>query len=82
VRLKVKRQKPGNRREVGFFFPGVEGITRRLELRTRQEWIPVARKEANCMRKAAFFWAGVPTVAAVVGVALWFTLIPGRSGAG
>ncbi|VTR90711.1 unnamed protein product [Gemmata massiliana] len=33
------------------------------------------------MRKAAL-WAGVPAVAAVTGVALWFTLVPGRSGAG
>lgn len=27
-------------------------------------------------------WAGVPAGAAVLGVALWFTLVPGRSGAG
>lgn len=33
------------------------------------------------MRKVAL-WAGVPAVAAVVGVGLWFALIPGRSGAG
>jgi hypothetical protein len=39
-----------------------------------------ARKDAN-MRKAAL-WAGLPAAAAVVGVGLWFTLIPGRSGAG
>ena len=32
------------------------------------------------MRKVAL-WVGVPA-AAVVGVGLWFTLIPGRSGAG
>jgi hypothetical protein len=33
------------------------------------------------MRKVAL-WAGLPAVAAAVGVVLWFTLIPGRSGAG
>jgi hypothetical protein len=33
------------------------------------------------MRKAAL-WVGVPAVVGVVGVTLWFTLIPGRSGAG
>jgi hypothetical protein len=33
------------------------------------------------MRKAAL-WAGVPALLTVVGVSLWFTLIPGRSGAG
>lgn len=33
------------------------------------------------MRKAAL-WAGVPAVVAVACVGLWFTLVPGRSGAG
>lgn len=33
------------------------------------------------MRKAAL-WAGLPAVVAVAGVGLWFTLVPGRSGAG
>jgi hypothetical protein len=33
------------------------------------------------MRKAAL-WFGLPAAAAVVGGVLWFTLIPGRSGAG
>jgi hypothetical protein len=33
------------------------------------------------MRRIAL-WAGLPAVATVVGVGLWFTLIPGRSGAG
>ena len=32
------------------------------------------------MRKAAL-WVGLPAVG-VLGVALWFTLVPGRSGAG
>lgn len=32
-------------------------------------------------RKVAL-WAGLPTVAVGLGVALWFTLVPGRSGAG
>jgi len=32
------------------------------------------------MRRIAL-WFGVPT-AVVVGVSLWFTLVPGRSGAG
>ena len=32
------------------------------------------------MRKAAL-WVGLP-VAGVLGVTLWFTLVPGRSGAG
>lgn len=32
------------------------------------------------MRRAAL-WVGLPT-GVVAGVALWFTLIPGRSGAG
>jgi hypothetical protein len=33
------------------------------------------------MRKLAL-WVGVPTLVGVVGVSLWFTLVPGRSGAG
>jgi hypothetical protein len=33
------------------------------------------------MRKVAL-WAGMPAVIAVAGVSLWFTLVPGRSGAG
>jgi hypothetical protein len=33
------------------------------------------------MRKLVV-WAGVPAAFAVAGVALWFTLVPGRSGAG
>jgi hypothetical protein len=33
------------------------------------------------MRNATI-WAGLPAVATVLGVALWFTLVPGRSGAG
>lgn len=33
------------------------------------------------MRRVAL-WAGVPAVATVIGVTLWFTLVPGRSGAG
>lgn len=33
------------------------------------------------MRKVAL-WAGLPAAAGVLGVVLWFTLIPGRSGAG
>jgi len=33
------------------------------------------------MRKLAM-WAGVPSLFAVAGVVLWFTLVPGRSGAG
>jgi hypothetical protein len=33
------------------------------------------------MRKAVW-WAGLPACVTVVGVALWFTLVPGRSGAG
>lgn len=33
------------------------------------------------MRKRAF-WAFVPTATLIVGVVMWFTLIPGRSGAG
>jgi hypothetical protein len=33
------------------------------------------------MRKTAL-WAGVPAIAVVVGVSSWFTLVPGRSGAG
>ena len=28
------------------------------------------------------FWAALPAVATVLGVTLWFTLVPGRSGAG
>ena len=34
----------------------------------------------NSMRRLAL-WAGMP-VAVVAGVALWFILVPGRSGAG
>jgi hypothetical protein len=33
------------------------------------------------MRKVAL-WAGLPAAGIVVGVSLWFTLVPGRSGAG
>ena len=33
------------------------------------------------MRKAVL-WAWLPVGGTVLGVALWFTLIPGRSGAG
>lgn len=33
------------------------------------------------MRKDAL-WFAVPVVAGVLGVSLWFTLVPGRSGAG
>jgi hypothetical protein len=33
------------------------------------------------MRKDAF-WAALPALASVLGVVAWFTLIPGRSGAG
>lgn len=33
------------------------------------------------MRKEAC-WAGVPLAFATAGVALWFILVPGRSGAG
>jgi hypothetical protein len=33
------------------------------------------------MQKAAI-WAGLPAVATVLGVVLWFILVPGRSGAG
>jgi hypothetical protein len=33
------------------------------------------------MRRVAL-WAGLPAAATVIGVGLWFTLIPGRSGAG
>jgi hypothetical protein len=61
---------------VGFFFGGGAAITAApagMDFRLRTE--------ANCMRKAAL-WAGVPAVAAGVGVVLWFALIPGRSGAG
>ena len=39
------------------------------------------RRDASFMHKATI-WAGVPAVATVLGVALWFTLVPGRSGAG
>ncbi len=33
------------------------------------------------MRKTAL-WTGLPAAAAVAGVVMWFTLVPGRSGAG
>jgi hypothetical protein len=33
------------------------------------------------MRKAAL-WVGLPTMVGVLGVTMWFTLVPGRSGAG
>jgi hypothetical protein len=33
------------------------------------------------MRRIALC-AGMPTIATVIGVSLWFTLVPGRSGAG
>jgi hypothetical protein len=33
------------------------------------------------MRKAAL-WVSVPAVVGVVGAALWFACVPGRSGAG
>lgn len=33
------------------------------------------------MRKVAL-WAGMPALAVGLGVGLWFTLVPGRSGAG
>jgi hypothetical protein len=33
------------------------------------------------MRRVAL-WAGLPAVVTVLGVALWFILVPGRSGAG
>lgn len=33
------------------------------------------------MRKLTL-WTGLPAVATVLGVTLWFTLVPGRSGAG
>ena len=32
--------------------------------------------------RRAMWWAGLPVGGTVLGVALWFTLIPGRSGAG
>lgn len=38
-------------------------------------------KEAIRMRKDVL-WFAVPAVIAAIGVSLWFTLIPGRSGAG
>ena len=40
-----------------------------------------AAKQGCKMRKAAL-WVGVPAVVGVLGVSLWFTLVPGRSGAG
>ena len=39
------------------------------------------RTEANPMRRIAL-WTGLPAVATIIGVGLWFTAIPGRSGAG
>ena len=39
------------------------------------------RTEASFMRKATI-WAAFPAIATVLGVTLWFTLVPGRSGAG
>lgn len=42
---------------------------------------PLTRKDASLMRNATIL-AGLPAVATVLGVALWFTLVPGRSGAG
>lgn len=33
------------------------------------------------MRKTVL-WSSIPTAAVVAGVAMWFVLIPGRSGAG
>lgn len=39
------------------------------------------RTEASLMRKLTL-WAGLPAAATVLGVTLWFTLLPGRSGAG
>jgi hypothetical protein len=45
-----------------------------------REGVPAGtRKDANRMRKVVL-WGGLP--AAVAGVALWFMLVPGRSGAG
>jgi hypothetical protein len=37
--------------------------------------------ESSPMRREAY-WAGAPLAFAAAGVALWFILIPGRSGAG
>ncbi|MDB5309512.1 MAG: hypothetical protein JWO38_3714 [Gemmataceae bacterium] len=42
---------------------------------------PGLAQEVQPMRKVVL-WSGVPAGAVVAGVVLWFTLIPGRSGAG